>query len=133
LDSGRNRRLATAHPRCCYLTCKSWPFKLARINAMVILIAIESYLPGWKYGGPVRSLSALVEALGDEFRFKIVTRDRDFKEKQAYPDVVPNRWQRVGKADVLYLTPRDLSLRSFQKVIAEVATQVIYLNSFFSP
>ena len=100
---------------------------------MVILIMNEAYLPGWKMGGPVRSLSALVEALGDEFHFKVVTRDRDFKEKQSYPDLEPDRWHRVGKADVLYLSPKNLTLRSLQKVISEAAPQVLYLNSFFSP
>ena len=42
-----------------------------------ILAFVDHFLPGFKAGGPVRTLANIVDRLGDEFEFKIVTRDRD--------------------------------------------------------
>src|SRR4051812_11201747 len=42
-----------------------------------ILTFSRFYLPGFRAGGPIRSISRLVECLGDEFQFRIVTADRD--------------------------------------------------------
>ena len=36
-----------------------------------ILIIMGRYLPGYKDGGPVRSIKNLVDYLGDEYNFKI--------------------------------------------------------------
>ena len=68
---------------------------------MKILITCDYYLPGWKAGGPIRSLSALVEYLGDEFQFKVITRDRDFGDSKPYAGVEINKWQKVGRTEVI--------------------------------
>jgi glycosyltransferase involved in cell wall biosynthesis len=98
-----------------------------------ILTLVGAYLPGFKAGGPIRSIENLVEALGGEFRFRIVTRDRDFREKLPFPGIVANRWVRVGHADVMYLSP---GLRGFLGACALLRSvdhhTVLYLNSFFS-
>ena len=44
-------------------------------------------LPGFKAGGPVRSLSSLVEALGDEILFHIVTRDSDLSDNEPFSGI----------------------------------------------
>jgi hypothetical protein len=49
----------------------------------VVLVLMEFYLPGYKSGGPLRAISGLTEALGDEFDFMIITSDRDVGDKQA--------------------------------------------------
>jgi hypothetical protein len=43
----------------------------------VVFILVGHYLPGFKGGGPTRSISNLVSALGKEFTFKVTTLDRD--------------------------------------------------------
>ena len=70
-----------------------------------IVLLVGAYLPGYKAGGPIRSIANLMEALGAEFHFRIVTLDRDLRQKSPYPGVVTNRWVRVGHADVMYLRP----------------------------
>src|SRR5579862_8316601 len=75
-----------------------------------ILAFVNWYLPGFKAGGPIRSIENLVAALGGEFTFRIVTRDRDFRDKKPFSSIVPHRWVRVGHADVMYLRP---GLRGF--------------------
>ena len=42
-----------------------------------ILIIMGRYLPGYKDGGPVRSIKNLTDFLGKEYNFKILTCDRD--------------------------------------------------------
>src|SRR5579863_7029524 len=69
-----------------------------------ILLLVAHYLPGVKSGGPIRSISNLVEALGDEMDFRVVTTDRDQDEAEHYAGITPDRWTRVGKAEVLYLS-----------------------------
>ena len=97
----------------------------------VVLIFIRYYLPGYKSGGPLRSISNIVEHLGDEFDFKIVTQDRDAADRAPYKNIVINQWQQVGKAQVFYVTPKQTSLAFFQKIIKNTPFDVLYLNSFF--
>lgn len=97
----------------------------------VVLVLIGYYLPAFKAGGPVRSVESLVKALGSEFCFKIVTRDRDLREKSPFPGIVPNRWVRVGDADVMYLRPGLRGLLSLWALLRSLDRRtVLYLNSF---
>jgi glycosyltransferase involved in cell wall biosynthesis len=98
-----------------------------------VLTLVTTYVPGYKGGGPVRSIANLVASLGAEFRFRIVTLDRDFGNKLPYPGVVANRWIRVGHADVIYLCPglRGL-IRTYALLRSVDQNTVVYLNSFFS-
>ena len=96
-----------------------------------ILTFLSWYLPGFKAGGPLRTVENLVEALGGEFRFRIVTRDRDFREKLPFPGIVANRWVRVGHADVMYLRPGLRGLLSVWALLRSVDRHtVLYLKSF---
>lgn len=98
-----------------------------------VLALSEVYLPGYLAGGPVRSLAGLVEALGDEFDWKIITTDRDLGAKRAYADIQPDQWMRVGKATVWYASPSSLRPSAFCRLLRESHSDLLYLNSFFSP
>lgn len=96
-----------------------------------VMVFSRGYLPGFRGGGPVRSLVNLVQALGAEMDFRIITRDRDEGAGQPYSSVVPGTWQDVGHARVLYLPPSAISTRRLAREVVAVSPQVIYLNSFF--
>lgn len=98
-----------------------------------ILVFIDGYLPGYKFGGPLQSIANLVDHLGDEFDFRIVTRDRDMKDATPYPGIVPETWVRVGKARVCYLPPDRLSLGVVAALMRDTPHDILYLNSFHSP
>ena len=49
-----------------------------------ILIVMGRYLPGYKDGGPVRSIKNLVDRLGTEYEFYILTVDRDHGDTEPY-------------------------------------------------
>lgn len=99
-----------------------------------ILVIATHYLPGYKAGGPIRTLSNLVDRLGDEFNFYILTTDRDLKDEQPYPNIVHQTWQPVGKAFVRYLATDEQTWRNLRHIIQTCTeAEVIYINSFFAP
>lgn len=100
-------------------------------NKITILVFVGWYLPGYKAGGPIRSVANLVESLGDEFNFKIITDDNDFGVAEPYPGISPNTWCKVGKADVYYASKEGLRLSSLATLINSINYDVLYLNSFF--
>ena len=98
----------------------------------VILTFVGIYLPGYKSGGPLRTIANIAEALGDEFDFRIVTADRDRGEVKPYANLDPDRiWISVGKANVRYLAPGERSLSAIGRILRETPHDVLYLNSFF--
>jgi glycosyltransferase involved in cell wall biosynthesis len=99
---------------------------------MRILTTIDYYLPGCN-AGCLRSMANLIEHLGAEFDFRVVTRDRDLGGLEPYPGVPLGCWQRVGRADVYYLRRADVSLRVLRHLLREDPPDVLYFNSFFSP
>src|ERR1043166_1802412 len=98
-----------------------------------VLAFVEYYLPGFRAGGPMRSVSALVAQLGDEIDFRVVTRDRDEGSAAPYPKVLSGEWLPVGKARVRYLAPREITTRRLVTIVNKVQPDVVYLNSLFAP
>jgi glycosyltransferase involved in cell wall biosynthesis len=97
-----------------------------------VTVLVGHYLPGMKAGGPIRSIANLVEGLGDEIDFRVVTRDRDLGDATPYPGIFSDRWTAAGKAQVRYLPPEHLEPFSLARILSETGSAVIYLNSFFS-
>lgn len=98
-----------------------------------ILVIAQVYIPGYLAGGPVRSIANLVEWLGDEFDWDILTTDRDLHAREPYPDVVANTWVQVGRARVFYASRDRCSPLNILKIIRQHDYDLLYLNSFFSP
>jgi glycosyltransferase involved in cell wall biosynthesis len=98
---------------------------------MRVLIAASHYLPGYKAGGPIRSLANIVARLGSEFDFHIVARDRDLGDRVAYANIRPNEWQPVGAASVRYLPPSPIAPLNVLRAIRDSQPSVLYFNSFF--
>lgn len=97
-----------------------------------ILVIIDHYLPGYKAGGPIRTIANMVERLGDEFEFHIITSDRDLGEQHPYPGIKSGSWQPVGKAHVLYLPSSEMRFFAWYRLLKDLQYDLIYLNSFFS-
>ncbi|HFK1812062.1 TPA: glycosyltransferase family 4 protein [Bacillus cereus] len=97
-----------------------------------ILILAPYYLPGFKGGGPIRSISNLVHTLGNELNFKIITSDRDLGDSIAYEKAQNEVWTKVGLAEVYYVTPEKFNFRYLRKIIQSTQYDFIYLNSFFN-
>lgn len=98
-----------------------------------ILTFSRYYLPGYRAGGAIRTIANMVERLGDEFDFRIVTTDGDIGDAEAYEGVQVDRWNRVGNAHVYYASPGSRSLRRFAQIMRQTPHDMQYLNSFFDP
>ena len=100
---------------------------------MVILALVNMYLPGYKAGGPLQSIANMSERLGEDFEIRILTTDRDCGDSQPYAMVRRGEWQKIGKAQVLYLRPADCSVGNLRRIINGTEYDVLYLNSLFNP
>jgi glycosyltransferase involved in cell wall biosynthesis len=98
----------------------------------VVLTFVNWYLPGFRGGGPTRSIANMVDRLGDEFDFRIVTMDRDVHDSCPYESIAADEWNKVGKAQVFYVSPTPKLLWTFSRLMRETPHDVLYLNSFFS-
>jgi len=105
-------------------------FTVGDRSRSTVLIVLGYYLPGYKAGGPVRTITNIVHALGTEFDFKIITSDRDIGDSAPYAGVEPNQWVSVGNAKVMYV--RNGGPAAVLKWILATPHHVLYLNSFFS-
>lgn len=99
--------------------------------APVILVFVRYYLPGFRSGGPVRSVVNLVRALQGEYDFRIVCLNRDHGESVPYPDVTPGQWTQLGEARVYYATDREAGFSLCRRMMREVRPDMVYLNSLF--
>jgi len=98
-----------------------------------ILIFLNTYLPGYKCGGPIQAISNLVDALYDYFDFYIVTRDRDsYKETVPYENVRCGVWEKVGHAYVRYLSPKECNVFVYRRIINSTDFDLLYLQSFWN-
>jgi hypothetical protein len=57
-----------------------------------VLVFIDWYLPGYKAGGPVRSMANMTAHLSDEIDFYIVTRNSEYGDNTPYKDVESDKW-----------------------------------------
>ncbi len=98
-----------------------------------ILILINYYLPGYKAGGPLRTIANMVDHLSDDFEFYLIARDRDLGDDKPYTDVNIDEWNRVGTAMVFYASPDQLTFAGIKNIINETKHDILYLNGFFEP
>lgn len=97
-----------------------------------ILCLVKCYLPGYKYGGPIRTIANFVENFGNKFDIRIICDDRDFLDTKSYKRIKINHWNKVGKAKVFYLSAIKLNLKSVKSLLNEFNYDLLYLNSFFT-
>jgi glycosyltransferase involved in cell wall biosynthesis len=85
-----------------------------------ILILIGRYLPGESDGGPVRTIRNLVDHLGYEYQFLIMTNDRDSNDNQPYQNITPDTWNIIGETEVYYSSPNRFSINAILKASSRV-------------
>lgn len=94
-----------------------------------ILILMGRYLPGYKDGGPIRTIINVTDALGDEYNFFIACLDRDRGDAEPYKNIQHNSWNQVGKAKVWYVPNGGFTFSIIKQLISDV--DLIYLCGFY--
>ena len=98
-----------------------------------ILIFIDWFLPGYKAGGPVRSMANMVEHLADVCDFFIITRNSDYTETVPYSDIKSNTWVDFKSGvKVFYADIEHQNKTVFNMLIDEVKPDVTYINGIYS-
>ena len=97
-----------------------------------LLIFSDWYTPGFKAGGPIRSISNLVSALEQTIAIFIVTGNSDLNSSQPYENIESDTWLTIGKSKIIYLSKSNRSVKKIKHLIFEVKPDAIYLNSMYS-
>lgn len=101
------------------------------MNKKKILVFVDWFYPGYKAGGPIRSVLGLAFATNHLFDLHIVTSDRDLNSNAPYEGISIDKWVNQKGANVLYMSP-PFSSRSLLNSIGDQSFDFIYTNSFFS-
>ncbi len=97
-----------------------------------ILIYAHYFLPAKNAGGPPKSLANLIDATKDQFKFKVICCNHEFKRPtEKFPGIPTGKWIEIECRKVMYLAD---GWRNLAKLIFEgfrKSSKVIYFNSFF--
>lgn len=102
-------------------------------ESIAVLSFSGYYLPGYKGGGPIKTIKNLLEQTGKEVSFQIITSDRDLGDTSPYTSVQCGAWNTVGNAQVFYAQPSSIGYKQITKILFAKNYDIVYLNSFFSP
>jgi glycosyltransferase involved in cell wall biosynthesis len=93
-----------------------------------ILIITPYFLPGYKAGGPIRSISNLINRYKDFYDFSVITPNKDL-DGSLYNGTIVDEWNNAHNSKVFYVEKYlnfIVMLRAYCKL-----TDIIYLNSLF--
>lgn len=85
-----------------------------------ILILAGRYLPGYKDGGPVRTIENLTNIFGKQYDIRIMCKDRDHGDLHQYSNILVNTYNKVGNANVYYVKDGKFKCRMILKEIKKV-------------
>ena len=101
-------------------------------NLPKILIFIDWFSPAFKAGGPIQSISNLVNHLGEDLDISIVTSDRDLGDNEGFLSISLNVWIHHDGARAIYLDPKNQNKKKYKEIYQEHDYDIIYFNSLFS-
>ncbi|WP_104487842.1 glycosyltransferase [Acinetobacter indicus] len=99
---------------------------------MKVILLTGCYLPGYKGGGPIKTISNLVASTSTIVEYKVVTSDRDLGDITPYKNVTIGDWNETSNSSIFYAENGIKGIKQIFKIIAKIDCNIIYLNSFFS-
>jgi glycosyltransferase involved in cell wall biosynthesis len=101
---------------------------------MKVLVFSGLFEPGFRGGGPVRSVVRIIDTAPAQAEISVVTRDRDHGSKSPYVDVESGTWVERGASRIFYLDVRALRqwLRLLRGLWSLRFADLVYLNSVWS-
>jgi len=94
-----------------------------------ILCFTSWYLPGFRSGGPLRSLLHMQEWLGHDFEFGIVSRNRDAGDATPYEGLASGTWQNQRGVRVWYLDKPYWLAGPIRSAIGSFRPDALYFHS----
>lgn len=105
---------------------------MSKSDKTTVLILVDWFLPGYKAGGPIRSVANMVAALCNEFHFLVITGNTDFGAQAPYEEISSDIWVDRKDCQVMYLSAANRNRKHLRKLLTETNYDFIYLNSVFS-
>jgi glycosyltransferase involved in cell wall biosynthesis len=98
-----------------------------------VLVTCGGFEPGFRGGGPVRSIARIVDTVSEDIDLTLVTRDRDLGSADPYPGL-SGRWISRGHSRVFYLDARRpwQWLRLWRE-LRKARFDLLYVNSLWEP
>lgn len=96
-----------------------------------LAIFIDWFAPGFKAGGPIRSIVNLSHLLKSDASIYIFTSDRDHGDTTPYPNVVTDTWTSWDKHIKVWYSSPD-QRKSMMAEVRTLEPDAVYLNSLFS-
>jgi glycosyltransferase involved in cell wall biosynthesis len=107
---------------------------MALANRKKILVFVDWYHPGYKAGGPIRSMYNLIHRLGASMDFYVITRSTDYLSDDPYPGIQENTWITLEPGhNVWYCSTEKTNAKDFIQAIGGLAFDAVYVNGMFSP
>ena len=98
-----------------------------------LLILVDWFIPGFRAGGPIRSISNLIDAIHKDVDIYLITLNTDAGIREPYEGIETNKWVDYNqKASVLYLPFQKWQLTRLRIYMKNIEPDVIYLNGMFS-
>ena len=98
-----------------------------------VLVFIDWYSPGFKAGGPVRSVVNLVDHLRERIDFHIVTSDTEYTETMPYPGIKPDMWTVLPGGEKVWYASRDgINKTAWNALLKQQAWDAVYINGMYS-
>ncbi len=100
-----------------------------------ILFFTDWYFPGYKAGGPIKSVTNLSIALSNQFDIFVFTSDTDLNETIAYKNIESDKW--VSPIEncsikVYYCSNKNLTKSIINNIIIDINPSSVYLNHLWS-
>lgn len=95
-----------------------------------ILIIIPFFYPGYKIGGPQRTIENVVDCFGDKADFYIYTINHDMGETEPYDGIETGKWLPYKNAQIMYLPDKEYYGKTFEEMYLKF--DIIYSCSLFA-
>ena len=93
---------------------------------------IQWFTPGYKSGGPSRSIQNFVDLFAGDFDLRLVTSDRDLGDDKPYKGIEFDTWMESANHTIIYLSPEKQTIKSYRSIISDTNPHIIYLNSLYA-
>lgn len=100
---------------------------------MKVLVFTGYYLPGFKGGGPVKTIKNLINQTSNTIDYQIITSNMDLGDIKPYPNIDAHKWNNIGKSKVFYIQQGFEGIKQIFLILGDRDYDIVYLNSFFSP
>ena len=103
-----------------------------KLNNHTIYIFSDWYVPGFKAGGPIQSVYNLATLLSKTNNVKIITRNTDYGNTNAFQDIQSDEWITIApQHNVLYLSAKNTSITTIKSICLEAKNSPVIINGIF--